>query len=237
MMTLFIVFCMLCSGCISEDGTPATTVAPTTLPPTTTVTPTTVPPNVITTPLYASDLQEKMAEAEIAYAAAPANQQERLEALQALLDDHDPDYEEIYEAYTDYEAAVLEYQYVLYRYYHTSILLEHTTPIEGDLLALKKDTLPFGRPHGDMYTFGELNMKGEDYESYTDRLIKKLILKGIDGEDTRDEIIGGLEAFEEFLTGYHDMIIGYLYYDLSTILFRQSLYSDILIHDCNPTCI
>jgi hypothetical protein len=192
---------------------------------------------VITTPLYASDLQEKMAEAEIAYAAASANQPERLEALQALLDAPDPDYEEIYEAYTDYEAAVLEYQHALYRYYHTSILLEHTTPIEGDLLALKKDTLPFGRPHGDMYTFGELNMKGEDYESYTDRLIKKLILKGIDGEDTRDEIVGGLEAFEEFLIGYHTMIIGYLYYDLSSILFRQSLYSDILIHDCNPTCI
>jgi hypothetical protein len=231
---------MLCSGCIVGNGEtlpPTPTDAPTTTPPTTTVAPTTVPPNVDTTPIYASELQTKMAEAEIAYAAAPANQQECLEALQALLDATDPDYDEIYEAYTDYEAAVMEYEYALYSYWHTSILLEHVTPTSDDLLLLKKDTIPFHRPDGEMYTFGELNMKGESYEYFTDRLIKKLILKGIDGEDTRDDIVEGLGLFEEFLPGYHDVIIGYLYYDLNYILSRQETYSDILIRDCNPYCL
>jgi len=241
-LALSIVCCMLCSGCIMGNGNeetapPTSTVAPTTSPPTTTIFPTTVPPNVNTTPIYASDLLERMEEAEAAYGAAPANQQERLEAFRSLLDAPNPDYDGIYQAYMDYEESVMEYEYALYSYWHTSILLEHTAPIEDDLLALKKQALPFGRPDGDTYTFGELNMGGENYEYYTDRLIKPLIREGIDGQDTRDEIIKGLEAFEEFLLEYHDMIIGYLYYDLSRILFRQSLYSDILIHDCNPDCI
>jgi hypothetical protein len=245
-MALFVVCSMLCSGCIAggnngETVPPTTTVAPTTTPPTTTVAPTTVPPttvppNVNTKPILASELLEEWNELQDEFPLKEAEMQETLSTVQAMLVEADPDYELLYEAFTLYQTDVVEYVTTQTYYYKAMILTEHTTPTEGDLLALKKETLPFTRPGGKTYTFGELNMKGESYMALT-RNIELLIRDGINGNDVRTDIVDALENLGNFLPEYYDMGIGYVYRKLGSSLYRQSLYSDILIRDCNPDCI
>ncbi len=53
----------------------------------------------------------------------------------------------------------------------------------------------------------------------------------------RQDLIDALAGLAEFLPGYYDLNIGYLYYTLSQKLQRQSQYSDVLITDCNPHCV
>lgn len=230
---------LLCCGRISEENN-ETTAPTTTAPPTTsaprTLPPTTVPPNVNTTPILASELQADWAEEKAEYEEGAEEVQTLLDILKDMIQTPDPDYEAIDSSFAQLEEAMIDYRTALRGYYHDSILLEHTTPIEDDLLKLKKDTLPFGRPHGDMYTMGELNMQGESIMNKSGD-IRSLIRDGIDGQDVREELIEDLQWLEGFLPGYYDMEIGYKYYHLSYVLFKQSLYSDILIRDCNPHCV
>lgn len=240
MMLSFLCFIM-CSGCIAsgnngETAPPTSTVAPTTTPPTTTLAPTTVPPNVDTTPILASELQAEWEELQSEQEWRGAEVQEMLDEIQAMLGDPDPDYEAMGSAFGAYEESWRDYLRALIGCYHASILLEHTTPIEGDLLALKKETLPFVRPDGEVYTFGEVNMAGESVMIKFNK-IRSYIQEGISGQDVREALIHELQRLEDYLPLYHDMEIGHEYYHLSYVLFKQSLYSDILIRDCNPHCI
>lgn len=237
-LMLSLIFSVLCSGCITNDNNgetvpPTTTVAPTTSPPTTTVVPTTlppttVPPNVDTTPILASEVHAEFAEEKIEYEEKGEVVQELLDTLQDMVQAPNPDYEEIDSAFEQYQAEWREYRAALRNYYYYLILLEHTEPIEGDLLKLKKETLPFGRPDGKTYTYGELNMAAEslmmNYHG-----ISSLLEDGIDGQDVREALLIKLQWLEDYLPVYYDMEIGYTYNHLSYYLFEQSLYSDILI--------
>ena len=196
----------------------------------------TVPPTVNTTPIRASEAQAALAEYQTAMEPASARMVECCGALQAVLLHPNPDYVAIYGAFEDYEMAIQAYEHALYGSLRIEILLAHTTPIQGDLLELRKETIPFSRPEEKMYTFGELNMKGESYMHIIDR-IRSEIRDGIAGQDTLNSVIDDCTTLEEFLPGYYDMSMGYIYYDLNQILARQELYSDVLIHDCNPHCL
>jgi len=232
-LALSVVCCMLCSGCIADGN--KETAAPTSVAPTTSP-PTTVPPNVDTTPILASELQARWEDRKAEYEWRGEEVQEMLDALQVMAEESDPDYEAIGSAFEQYDAEWIKYRTALRGYYHVSVLLEHVTPIEDDLLALKKEMLPFVRPDGETYTMGELNMAGENVMHISNR-IRARIEEGIAGLDARQSLIDDLQWLEEYLPGYHDMEIGYVYYYLSSGLFRQSLYSDVLIRDCNPFCI
>ncbi len=221
---------MLCSGCIANSGNEET------LAPTTTTAPTTVPPNVDTTPILASELQAELEDLETEYEWRGVEVQELLDALQDMAQEPDPDYEAIGSAFEWYDAEWIEYRTTLRSYYHMSILLEHTTPVADDLLALNKETLPFVRPDGDTYDMGILNMAGESIMIRSNDIMS-CIEDGIAGQDVREELIEDLQWLEEYLPGYCDMEVGYVYYYLGSALFRQSLYSDVLIRDCNPYCI
>ena len=241
MMALLIICCILCSGCITDDGndeteTSPSTVAPTTAAPTT-LPPTTMPPNVDTTPILFSELQAERDELLLEYESKGREVQEMLDEMQEMVEEKNPDYAEMMDVHAEFKETMTEYLSAQIGYYHDSILLEHTTPTEDDLLILKKETLPFVRPGGKVYTFGELNMVGGSYNYLIDNQIKRLIQKGIEGHDVREELIDAFNRLKEFLPGYYDMWIGYVYYYLGSGLFRQSLYSDILIRDCNPYCI
>jgi len=214
------LFGMICSGCISNDSTPTTTV----------------PDNVDTTPILASELLAEWEELLEAYESEKESTQEMLDELLAMAQIPNPNYAKLYQASEEYHDTMLEYRYTLRDYYRASILLEHTTPTVDDLLELKKETIPFDRPDGDMYTMGELNMEGEAYNFRFDR-IRDLLLEGIDGNDVQEDIIKELTDLEEFLPGYYDMEIGYAYYIVNQNLNRQAKYSDVLIKDCNPLCI
>jgi hypothetical protein len=192
---------------------------------------------VNTTPILASELQEAMEKYQTASETAPARMQECREALDDILAAPEPDYETLYVAFEDFKTAVTEYEYALFGKLIVSVLLEHTTPAGwGDLLLLRKATLPFSRPGGKTCTYGELEGWGTSYWHLTDR-IRYYIREGIDGYDSRDDIIESLAEVDELLVTYHDKNIGYIYSFLSRDLFRQSLYSDVLIRDCNPSCI
>jgi hypothetical protein len=115
------------------------------------------------------------------------------------------------------------------------VLLEHTTPTADGLLKIRKDTLPFSP--GIEYSFGSINVTGEGYNIVTTNQIRGIISEGLDGQDVREDLIGAFEHLEDVVENYLDAIIGYVSYDLSEILVRQSTYSDILIRDCNPYCI
>ncbi len=240
MMALLIICCILCSGCITDDGNEETesspsTVAPTTSAPTT-LPPTTMPPNVDTTPILFSELQAERDELLLEYESKGREVQEMLDEMQEMVEEKNPDYAEMMDVHAEFKETMTEYLSAQNGYYHDSILLEHTTPTEDDMLLLKKETLPFVRPGGEVYTFGELNMMGESYMWLTN-WIESYIYEGIEGQGVREEIIDTFNQLEEFLPGYYDMWIGYVYYYLGSGLFRQSLYSDILIRDCNPYCI
>ena len=239
-LALLIVCSMLCSGCIAggnngETVPPTTTVAPTTTPPTTTVAPTTfppmtVPPNVDTTPIFFSELLTERDELLSEYETKGVEVQEMLVEMQAMAQEGDPDFAGLLDVHAEFKETMTEYLFAQNGYYHDSILLEHTTPSKwGNLLLLKKETLPFVRPGGKVYTFGVLNMAVESYNYLIDKQIKRLILKGIEGQDVRGELIDAFNRLEEFLPGYYDMFIGYVYYYLGSDLFSMSLYSDILI--------
>ena len=159
-----------------------------------------------------------------------------LDEMQEMVEEKNPDYAEMMDVHAEFKETMTEYLSAQNGYYHDSILLEHTTPTEDDMLLLKKETLPFVRPGGEVYIFGELNMMGESYMWLTN-WIESYIYEGIEGQGVREEIIDTFNQLEEFLPGYYDMWIGYVYYYLGSGLFRQSLYSDILIRDCNPYCI
>ncbi len=221
-LTLSLLYCIMCSGCITDKGNEET------IPPTTTVAPTTVH----TLPIYASFLQEKMAESEAAYEAASAEWQRTLEAFLALAGSPDSGQDDLYQAYTDYDAALREYERVLQEYCRRSILTEYTIIIEGDLLALKKETIPFSSPTGMTYTYGVLNMGAEEYMVHTSDM-EFLIMSGIGGQESRQELLEAIERMEEFLPEYHDMIIGYVYGKLNKVLVCQSVYSDILEYGCD----
>jgi hypothetical protein len=227
-LAILMVLIPVC-GCIGGDST-------TTAAPTTTVAPTTVPPNVDTTLVRASDVQAALEEYELACEMASIKMQESRETLTTLLEAPALDYEALYLAFENFKAAVTEYESAVFGHLRISILLEHTTPIEGDLLMLKKETLPFSRPGGKTCTYGELEGWGTSYWHLTDR-IRYYIREGIDDYDSRDDIIESLAKVDELLVQYHDKCVGYIYYDVSIALFRQSLYSDVLIRDCNPSCI
>ena len=221
---------MFCSGCIANNGNEETAA------PTTTVAPTTVPPNVDTTPILSSELQTEWENVSMEYEWRGIEVQELLDTLQTMVQETEPDYETIASVFEQYDTEWIEYRTTLRGYYHLSILLEHTTPTADDLLALKKETLPFVRPDGDTYDMGLLNMVGESIMIKSND-IRSYIDDGIFGQDVHEELIEDLQWLEDYLPGYYDIEIGYVYYYLSSTLFRQSLYSDVLIRDCNPLCI
>jgi len=215
LMLVIVPFC----GCIAGEGNEET-----------------VPPNVNTTPILASELQTEWEELQSEQEWRGVEMQEMLDEIQAMLGEPDPDYEAMEPAFGEYEESWGKYLRALIGCYHASILLEHTEPIEGDLLALKKETLPFVRPDGEVYTFGEVNMAGESVMIKFNK-IRSYIQEGINGQDVREALLDELQRLEDYLPLYHDMEIGYEYYHLSGVLFKLSLYSDILIRDCNPHCI
>jgi len=162
-LTLFVVCCILCSGCMAgndkgETVPPTTTAAPTTSPPTTTIAPATGPPSAYTFPKYASQLQEEIAEWSTACDDASAEWQNALETLRALAESPASTQDELYQALTEHDATIREYERVLKRYYTALILSEHTGPTEGGLLALRKESVPFERLDGMAYPYGALEM-------------------------------------------------------------------------------
>ena len=227
-LAILMVLIPVC-GCIGGDNT-------ITEAPTTTVAPTTVPPNVDTTPILASELQAMLVEYQEKYTKESEQVQAMLDELQAMSQELIPDYEAIHVAYGRYLTAMEDYLWdEPTRYYNAKVLLEHTTPTVDDLLEIRKDTLPFSPGIG--YSFGSINVVGEGYNIVTTNQIRGIISEGLDGQDVREELIGAFEHLEYVVENYLDAIIGYVSYDLSEILVRQSTYSDILIRDCNPYCI
>ena len=219
LLTLTIVCCMLCSGCISD----ADSLEP-------------VPDGVDTTPLLASELQAMLVEYQEKYTKESEQVQAMLDSLQVMAHEPSPDYAAIDLAYGQYLSAMQLYiRMALRPYYEAKVLLEHTTPSEDGLLEIRKDTLPFSP--GIRYSFGSINVVGEGYNIVTTNQIRGIISEGLDGQDVREELIGAFEHLEYVVENYLDAIIGYVSYDLSEILVRQSTYSDILIRDCNPYCI
>ena len=218
-LALLVVCCMLCSGCISDGDS---------LEP--------VPDGVDTTPILASELQAMLVEYQEQYTKESEQVQAMLDELQALSQEPSPDYAAIHVAYGRYLTAMEGYLWEEpTRYYKAKVLLEHTTPTEDDLLEIRKDTLPFSP--GIRYSFGSINVTGEGYNIVTTNQIRGIISEGLHGQDVREELIGAFENLEDVVENYLDAIIGYVSYDLSEVLVRQSTYSDILIRDCNPYCI
>ena len=195
-----------------------------------------VPYNVDTTPIRASELQAMLVEYQEQYTKESEQVQAMLDELQALSQEPSPDYAAIHVAYGRYLTAMEGYLWEEpTRYYKAKVLLEHTTPTEDDLLEIRKDTLPFSP--GIRYSFGSINVTGEGYNIVTTNQIRGIISEGLHGQDVREELIGAFEHLEYVVENYLDAIIGYVSYDLSEVLVRQSTYSDILIRDCNPYCI
>jgi len=134
--------------------------------------------------------------------------------------------------YSNYSVAIREYERMIMKYYSALLLSEHTEPTESGLLALKKDTVPFDRPDGQTYTYGVLNMGGEGYMAKENK-IQLCIRYGVRGQG----LLEAINNMEEYLPEYHDVIIGYVYHEMSRYLTCLSLYSDGLVDDlesCNP---
>lgn len=240
---LFVVCCILCSGCIADGNngkTPSTsTVAPTTTPPMTTVAPTTSPPTSTVTPTseylfpkYAHQLHEEIDEKNTACETAMVEWQRALDAFRIMAQSPESGEDELYRAYSNYDAAIREYERMIMKYYSALLLSEHTEPTESGLLALKKDTVPFDRPDGQTYTYGVLNMGGEGYMANEGK-IQLCIRYGVRGQG----LLEAIDSMEEYLPEYHDIITGYVYHEMSRYLTCLSLYSDGLVDDiesCNP---
>lgn len=215
---------MFFSGCISGDN--EETVAPTT----------TVPPNVDTTPILASELQARLVEYQERYTKESEQVQAMLDELQAMIQESSPEYEAINVAYGRYQTVMLQYVRMSLRpYYKAKILLEHTTQTKDGQLKIRKDTLPFSP--GKQYCYENVSLMGESFNVIFPFQIGQIIDEGLDGQDVREELIDAFERLENTAEKYLDAEIGYVYYYLSEVLVRQSLYSDILIRDCNPYCI
>lgn len=210
---------MFCCGCISEsDG----------LEP--------VPDGVDTTPILAKELQAMLVEYQEKYTIESKQVQAMLDGLQAMSQEPNPDYEAIHVAYGRYLTAMEDYLWEEpTRYYKAKVLLEHTTPTVDGLLEIRKDTLPFSPGIG--YSFESINVMGEGYNIVTTNQIRGIISEGLHGQDVREELIGAFEHLEDVVENYLDAIIGYVSYNLSEVLVRQSTYSNVLIRDCNPHCL
>ncbi len=218
-LTLFVVCCILCSGCISDGDS---------LEP--------VPDGVDTTPILASDLQTSLLEYQQKYESKGIEMQDMLYSLQEMAREPEPDIEAIKLAYEQYRQAMMQYQRVeLVNYYETKVLLEHTTPTEDGLLEIRKDTLPFSP--GKVYSYGNVSLAGESFCVMARFHIGKIFDEADAGKDVREALIDAFERLEDTAEGYLDMEIGYVSYYLSDVLVRQSQYSDILIRDCNRICI
>jgi hypothetical protein len=124
---------------------------------------------------------------------------------------------------------------MLQKYYRMQILFEHTEPTEGGFLGLKKETVPFDRPDGKTYPFGVLNMGAEGYMVHEGEM-RRLIAGGIEGPETSQALLWAIESMDKYLLEYHDIMVGYVYYEMSRNLHFLSLYSDGLadIESCNP---
>lgn len=224
---------MICSGCISGGDTD--TLSPTTVSPP--VSQSTLPPSYDTTPLLASEALDAIGKLQLEYQTMELTVSEKLHEAFHAIRYADGDYIAINNAYMLYEDALLSFIKTQNDYLTVKILLEHTDICpENDTLLLRKDTLPFGRPDGNTYSFGELNMAAEEFMCRRG-VLEELIEKGKDGKDMVSEIDAELEELQNFLEVYEDISIGYCYRALSKALFRQAAYSDILIRDCNPECI
>jgi hypothetical protein len=212
---------MLCGGCISDSGeTPSTTV----------------PPGVDTTPILMSEAMAAMTELQVSYDSKEAELQDMIDLVQTMIDSPEPDYAELYSTFMQCHETMVEYRSILRDYYNVSILLEYTTPIEDDLMALNKDMLPFDEPEINMISFGLLNMSAQNFDRRFGT-IRDMIKDGIAGQDVQEELSLNFGEFVAFLPDYYDAEIGYQYYRLNDILTRQSQYSDILIKDCNELCV
>jgi len=222
-LTVFLFIITLC-GCIGENEPMATTAPPATMPTT-----------MYTFPMYAYQLQERIEETSAAFEMASAEWQSALEALQALVQSSNPDQDELYQAFIEYDAAIRAYEHMLQKYYRMQILSEHTEPTEGGFLGLKKETVPFDRPDGKIYPFGVLNMGAEGYMVHEGEM-RRLIAGGIEGPETSQALLWAIESMEKYLLEYHDIMVGYVYYEMSRYLHCLSLYSDGLadIEGCNP---
>ena len=187
-----------------------------------------VPDNVDTTPVLASELLAEWVELKEKYESEGEDTRAMLDELQAMAAEPNPDYKAMYDDYEWYYSSLIWYRTTLRDYYYVSILLGHTTPTADDQLSLRKDTIPFGRPDGDTYTMGELNMEGEGVMHITN-MIESYIKECIAGHDSRQDVIDWLDTLEEYLPGYYDMEIGYAYYWVNSILSKQSRYSYVLI--------
>lgn len=233
-LALLIICCMVC-GCITdgngETAPPTTTVASTTTP--TTTAPTTVPPTttapplVYTFPKYGPQLQEGIVEWSTACDIASAEWQSALGTLRALAGSSTSAQDELYQAFADYNAAIQEYERVLQRYYALLILSEHTGPTESGLLALMNETVPFDRPEGDMCPYESLNIGAEQYGIRNSK-IDLYIRYGVGGQ----KLLDAIDTTEAYLPIYHDMVIGYVYYEMNRYLTCLSHCTD----DSATTC-
>lgn len=222
-MGLIVPFC----GCITGEGVMETGLQPTT---------TAAPPSTYIFPTYAYQLQEKIAETEAACEAALHEWNRSLEAFRAMAVSTDSSQDGLLHAFGDYDAAIREYERLLMEYYRAQLLLEHTETTESGLLALKKDTVPFDRPDGLAYSYEVLNMGAEGYMAHEGD-VKLLIMSGNGGQESFQELLDAIDKMEEYLLEYHDMIIGYVYHEMSRYLNCLSLYSDGLVdyaESCNP---
>jgi tetratricopeptide (TPR) repeat protein len=175
-------------------------------------------------------LQEQITEWSTACDDASAEWKSALGAFRSLAESPESTQDELYLAFSDYDAAILEYERVLIRYYAVLILSEHTEPTESGQLALMKETVPFDRPDGLSYSYEVLNMGAEEYMVHEGG-IKLLIRDGITGQERLDAI----DRMERYLPRYHDMMVGYVYYEMNEYLTCLSLYSDGLedIQNCS----
>ncbi len=225
-MVVFLLCCMLCSGCITYDSNeetapPTSTVAPTTSPPTITAVPTTATPSAYTFPKYESQLQEEIAEWDTACDVASAEWQNALETLRALAESPDSAQDGLYQAFTDYNAAIQEYERVLQKYYGALILSEHTEPTENGMLVLMNETVPFDRPDGNTYSYGLLNMEAQSYMARSSA-VELRIRYGVGGQ----RLLDAIDTMEECLLDYHDAIIGYVYNEMNQYLTCLSQCTD-----------
>jgi len=216
-LALSIVCCMLCSGCITSNGNE--------------------PPSVYTFPKYAHQLQEQIEEWGTACDVASAEWQRALETFRTLAEAPDSTKDELYQAFTEYDAAIREYERVLARYHTALLLSEHTEPTESGLLALKKEAVPFDRTDGSTYPYEMLNMAAQGYMTHEGE-IKRLIASIIGGEEGHQEILDAIDRTEGYLPEYYDVVIGYVYYEMNQYLTCLSHYSDGMdTSDCRTTLI
>lgn len=136
---------------------------------------------------------------------------------------------------TCYKDTLVHYLIGTSEHATATVLLEHSSVTDDDMLLIDRDDVPFTHPDGSV-TYGELTAYAQQrvaLETCIDDTIGRLG----EGDATNEEAMALFETYFSFRHEYAAMVERSVYTELGTQLHSQSLEHDVIVKGCDPHCI